>query len=128
MLVRELCMRWKRLFFSAAADRALGMVGQQISYIVKEKDAMIARNLDTEVKQATNSTNSPKQKPRTTVPRQLGEDQQVKRCYLPLNSQPFSSMNHYPLSKSQPLSPVHVSRNRIICSQKVMISQLPHTC
>ena len=32
-------------FFSAAADRALGMVGQQISYTVEEKDAIIAKNL-----------------------------------------------------------------------------------
>ena len=39
------------IFFSAAADRALGMVGQQISYIVKEKDALIAKDLDTMEKQ-----------------------------------------------------------------------------
>ena len=39
------------VFFSAAADRALSMVGQQISYIVKEKDALIAKDLDTMEKQ-----------------------------------------------------------------------------
>ena len=39
-----------RRFFSAAADRALGMVGQQIFYTVEEKDAMILKNLDNEVK------------------------------------------------------------------------------
>jgi len=33
------------------------MVGQQISYTVEEKDAMIPKNLDIEVKKATNSTN-----------------------------------------------------------------------
>ena len=45
------------------------MVGQQISYTVEEKDAMIPKNLDIEVKKQQTAQTPSKQKPRTTVPR-----------------------------------------------------------
>ena len=80
------------------------MVGQQSSYTVKEKFALIAQDLDTKwVKKQTPQT-LPQNTPKTLVPRQLGE-KRVKRRYLPPHAQPFSSMNHYPVSKS-PFGPI----------------------
>ena len=44
------------------------MVGQQISYTVEEKDAVIAKNLDTIVKQTTNNTTPPQQDQKPQYP------------------------------------------------------------
>ena len=51
------------VFLSAAADRALSMVGQQISDTVEEKDAMIAKDLDTEVNKQQTAQPPPDRNP-----------------------------------------------------------------
>ena len=51
-----------RSFPRQLIDPAQGMVGQQISYTAEEKDDLLAKNLDTIVKQTTNSTKLHSQK------------------------------------------------------------------
>ena len=99
------------------------MVGQQSFYTVKEKQSNCKRpGYYNEASNKQHKHPPPTQtENKQKVPRQLGEIR-VKRRYLPPYAQPFSSMNHYPLSKL-PFG--------MITSVEVQgwhDAQLPHTC